>query len=280
MRSTPVWLALALAVATILCPLAASAQGRREARALDEVAATDRRIGVAGSLLPDEPGFADAELALARQWQARAHDALAAGRPGIALRATLEARTHADRAIANVRGLPDPDRVLLHLERTSELADWARERLANCADTRAQSLLGLGLDMQDRADLAAHEGRFLAALQLTNNARERIQGAMQLCNVTRSVQETAERSLRKTDEMLTNAKGVLEQPPPEEAGRDLRRAFSMQSDARAAFEAGQFEKSVRITQDARVPARRILRGGPPAGAGPPARRPVPPRTPR
>jgi len=274
MRISASWLGVALVLAT-LHPLHASAQGGWPGRAQDAVALTDQRLDVAETLVLDGPSSASSELSLARQFQARAHAALGAGRFGMAQRATMEARSHADRAIAASRDLPDPDRVIQHLERTSELADWAQERLAGCTQPRAQALLMIGHEIQERAEVAAHEGRFLAALQLTNNARERIQRAMSLCNVSESLEETAGRSLRKTDDLLARAKSVAERQPPDGTGPDLRHAFAMQSDARAAFEAREFERSVRMTQDARRTARRILRapfpgGGPPphGGAGP------------
>jgi hypothetical protein len=269
MRGSAFWLGVTLVVAVLLWPLLAGAQGRRPARAQDEVAQTDRRIELAESLVPRDLSPALGELALARETQARARAALGAGRFGLAQRTTLAARSHADRAIAAVRGLPDPERVLQHLERTSELADWARDRLAGCTEARAHVLLVIGQEMQERAGVAAREGRFLAALQLTNNARGRIQRALSLCNVTESLQETAERSLQKTDDLLARARTVVESHPPDEAGRDLQHALAVQSDAHAAFGARQYEFSVRLTLDARMTAHRILRAPAPGGGSVP-----------
>lgn len=280
------WVALIAAVAT-LAPLAESrAQG--SGRVEDALERTDRRIELAESLVPaGEASAAAAELALARQVQVRARSAFQAGQYGIAERVTLEARGHADRAIAIVRGLPDPDRVLAQVERTRELAERARERLADCAETRSRALLRVGLDMQSRAEGAVRESRHLAALQLTLSARERVLKAMRLCKVSESAEELARRAMQRTDERISRAREVLDGPAPPEARREFERAVGLQTEAQSEFRAGRHEAALRLTHAARLAAERVLRpgreprprrgpdgspprgpgGGPPRGAG-------------
>ena len=266
------WLPALLALATLLAPAGSRAQGAWEGRVQDALEVTDRRIELGDALVP-ESGAAQAvsELALAKQLQVRARSAFGAAQYGIAERTTLEARGHADRSIAIVRGLPDPDRVLVQVERTSELVERARERLADCAETRARSLLRVGQEMQARAEAAVRQSRHLAALQLTMSARERVFKAMRLCNVTESLGENAARALQRTDESISRAReAVDEERASADARRSLERAVALQFEAQSEFRAERFEAALRLTHTARLAAQRALRQGP--GPAPRGRR--------
>jgi hypothetical protein len=247
----------------LLAPSGAGAQGQWSGRVQDALELTDRRIELADALVPPgDVSQAASELTLARQVQVRARSAFDAGQYGIAERVTLEARSHADRAIAIIRGLPDPDRVLMQVERTAELAERARERLADCTDTRARALLRVGLEMQSRAEAAVRQSRHLAGLQLTMSARERIFKAMRLCNVTESLGELAARALQRTDDVIARAREALDEQGAPEARRALERAVSLQFEAQAEYRAERFETSLRLTHTARLAANRVLRPGP------------------
>jgi hypothetical protein len=260
------WIWAVLLAALFWAP-GARAQGTGFGRAQDAIDVTERRIELADALIPDTPSTpATNELALARQIQSRARSALAGGQYAIAERTTLEARAHADRAIAIVRGLPDPDRVLIQVERTSEIVDRARERLGDCGEDRARALLRVGQEMQQRAMVAVDESRYLAALQLTMSARERILKAMRLCNVTETLSETASRALRRTDDVISRAREAADHGGSEEAVRALGHASSIQDDARAEFDSGHYEASLRLTQSARLIALRIARRAPRPGS--------------
>src|SRR5262245_25243702 len=110
----------------------ANAQDGRE-RVQYELDRTDRRIEQAEELLAsvdNERARAELNFAISLQAQAKAVFAV----PAIAyldrtMRLTLEARGHADRAIAIVKGLPDPDRVRVQLERTREVIERARQTI-------------------------------------------------------------------------------------------------------------------------------------------------------
>src|SRR5439155_15736205 len=123
----------------------------------------------------------------------------------------------ADRAIAIINGLPDPDRVLSQLERTREMLERARGRIEECNQDRPRALLNAASDMQRRAEDAAHGGHYLAALQLTMGARERVLRALRQCNVANDDQDGAERGLRRTDEVIQRAQERLGGNPPEKA---------------------------------------------------------------
>jgi hypothetical protein len=221
---------------------------------------TDERIDRAENMerrspSPDSKPFLDD----ARLLQARAKQALAAHEPELAMRLTMRARGHAERSILTAQGLPDPDRVTAQLERTRDLLALASERLEGCPDARAQQQLQIATDMEQRAEDAARSERYLAALQLTLGARERTTRAMRQCNRGEDARDSAERALRRTDEILARAQGVVgggpEQPP-----RDaLARGLEAQAEARREFAGAHFERSLMLTQGARSLAYRAIR---------------------
>jgi hypothetical protein len=229
-----------------------------DARAAIEL--TDRRIEQAEMLVAssDLP-LAQDELRRAVEVQAHARVELAAGHPRVAIDLTLRARAHADRAIAAVRGLPDPERVQVQLERTRDMIERARERIEECDNDRARAMLRAALDIQGRAEVAAREGRFLAALQLTMSARERTLRALRLCNLGENQRENAERALQRTDDAIERAREAVQRRDQEQGRRALARAVDLQARAHADFRAGRFEASVRLTLDARAIALRLTR---------------------
>src|SRR5262245_32408250 len=101
-------------------------------RLQDAIDVTDRRIQQAQELLHNTPNqAAQAEVDQAVALQLMAKQAFSQARYAAAGRATFDARLHADRAVALLRGLPDPGRVRDQLDRTREILDRARDRLAN-----------------------------------------------------------------------------------------------------------------------------------------------------
>lgn len=275
MNSRHLWL-LALGVAALVgAPRDAVAQANLAGRVQESIEVTERRIELAESLVPQaDPSRATSEIALARQLQARARSAFASTQFGLAEKSTLEARNHADRAIAIVRGLPDPDRVQVQVERTAELAERARERLADCTDTRARALLRVALEMQGRAEAGVRESRHLAALQLTMSARERLFKAMRLCNVAENLGENAARALSRTDDVIARAGEVSEADETGPAREQLARAVSLQAEAKSEYRDEHFESALRLTHTARLIAKRVLQRmvSPGADSGPRERR--------
>ena len=250
---------LAFTVALLL-PAWAIAQDTGRDRLIAALEATDRRIEQAETLVSasDSP-VAEAELAAARNLQARAREALSANQYPFSMRLTLDARRRADRAIALVRGLPDPDRVETQLERTRELMQRARERIGDCDVDRAEGLIRNGVEMQSRAEEAVRSGRYLVALQLTMGARERAHRALRLCRIEENLQESAERALRRTDELIARAQEQVDAKGIELARDALARAIEIEARARQDFSGGLFESALRRTQSARAFAYRALR---------------------
>ena len=158
-----------------------------------------------------------------------------------------------------INGLPDPDRVMAQLERTRELLDRARERIEACHSDRARSVLRAGTEMQERAEASGRDGRYLAALQLTLNARERSRRALWLCNLGENLNESAERALARTDEQIVRARQAVRQNDVAGAHQALDRAVEVQADAWARFRAADFEASLRLTQSARIFGHRAIR---------------------
>jgi len=229
-------------------------------RVQGELDITDHRIEQAQTLLAGSNNErAQLEFNAAVGIQAQAKTAFAAAQLAMSVRLTLEARGHADRVIAIIRGLPDPDQVRAQLERTRDLLDRARERIEECDNTRARAMLRTAFDMQGRAEAAASELRFLAALQLTMSARERALRALRLCNMEENLRESAERALHRTDEILSRAQDIVAEHGTAQAREALARAIQLQDRANGEFRAEHFEASLRLTQAARVAAYRAIR---------------------
>lgn len=199
------------------------------------------------------------ELATAIRVQADARTAFAATRYLLALDLTRRARLHADRAIALVTGLLDPDRVLVQLERTRELLDRARGRIEECDLDRARAMLRAALEMQLRAEASVRDGRYLAALQLTMSARERALRALRLCNLEDNLHDATERALTRTDELISRARDLVSEQDSDQARQALNRAIELEAEAWAQFRAGNLEASLRFTQSARTFAHRAIR---------------------
>jgi hypothetical protein len=229
-------------------------------RLRDAIDVTDRRIQLAKDLLAAAPNaVAAAEVDQAVALQAIAKDAFSQGRFDAAGRATFDARIHADRAIAILRGLPDPGRVQDQLVRTRELLDRARDRLAHCELPAAREMLRTALDMQARAEQSYGETRYLAALQLTMSARERALRAQQLCNAGESFDETVANALQRTDDILARAHEIVDARGDERARGQLANADTLQGRAKTEAQAGHPRLALRFTRMAREQAERAIR---------------------
>lgn len=241
------------------CLVASTAVAQPD-RLAEELALTDRRIELAESVV-QASGDASArqELGMAIDLQQRARAAATANQPVIALRLTREARIHADRATAIVRGLPDPDRVVAQVERTRDLLDRARERIEVCDDARARNLIRVAAEMQTRAEAALREVRYVAALQLTLSAQGRLFRALRACRLEETAQEGASRALGRTQEVLDRARAAVDANASAAATQALARAESIQSEASAEFRAQRYEAAMRMTLAARAIAHRALR---------------------
>ena len=229
-------------------------------RVLEALERTDQRIETAAALVAGvDHAQAEAEVEAARGLQAQARSEFGAGHLRLAMDLTLRARARADRAISLVKGLPDPDRVLTQLERTREALDRARDRIQECDQDRARALLRVAEEMQVRAEAAARESRFLAALQLTLGARDRVMRALRMCRMEEDIESAATRAMQRTDEWITRARAAIQGAGDARAAELLARAEGLQTQAQAQFRGRNFEASLRLTTNAGSIARRAAR---------------------
>ena len=253
-------LLLALLLGVTVVP-AVGAQGAGRDRVAAELELTDQRIRTAEELVRglDDPPRASLQAAV--DLQSRARSAFEASQLMVAFRLTRDARSQADRVIAEVRGLPNPDRVTAQVERSRDLLDRLEEALGTCTDVRAGRIAAIAQRMQERAEEAVHQGRFLAALQLSAQVRDRAERALRLCNADESRGASAERVLQRTDELLARVKQELRDTAPAAALRDLDQAESIQSEAWREYRADRQAASIRLSLTARSQAHRARRLG-------------------
>ncbi len=256
----PRFIVLVLLVASLGVPGAAQAQRGGPGRIRSAIEVTQRRIEQAEAVVSGS-GDEQARLALdqARVLQARSRSAFGAGRYPMAARLTLEARRGAERALSSARGLPDPDEILVQLERTRDLLDRAAAPIRTCRDERARAMLQDASALQARAEAAGEGRRFLAAMQLTVSARERGLRALRLCNLDEDVRDAAERALRRTDEVLARARDRLQAVGPARGREALGRVVRVQDDAWRQYRDGRHQAALRLTLSARALARRAMR---------------------
>ena len=258
--ATP-WIAVATPLVLLLATLAAPvhAQVLTADRVQMAIDVTDRRIEQAQILVQSSDNDrARTELTLAESIQAQAKTAFTAGQLAFASRLTFEARGHADRAIGILRG-PNPDGVMAQLERTREMIERARERVEECNQDRSRVMIRAALDVQTRAETAAQDGRFLAALQLTMSARERTLRALRLCNLDDNLQDSSQRALQRTDELISRAQEIVADRASEPARQALGRANDLEARAWQEFRGGHYDSSLQLTQSARTFAHRAAR---------------------
>src|SRR5262249_47991980 len=120
-------------------------------------------------------------------------------------------------------------------------------------------LLRIGIEMQGRAEAAFGEGRFLAALQLTMSARERVLTALRTCNAQESQHDRAEQVLRRTADILLRAQEIVTEHPAERAREALSRAQQLEDRALDEFRLEHYEAGIRLSLAARTAAYRAIR---------------------
>jgi hypothetical protein len=257
---------LPVPILVVLSCLLARAPGLAHAQSLltpervqEALERTDQRIETAAAVVTgDDHPQAGTELEAARGLQAQARTEFSATHLQVAMDLTLRARARADRAVALVKGLPDPDRVLNQLERTRDVLDRVRGHIQDCNQDSARSLLSVADEMQLRAEAAARESRFLAALQLTLGARDRVMLVRRMCRMEEDVESVATHALQRTDEWIRRARAASQGGAPR-AAELLTRAEGLQTQAQAQFLNRNFEAALRLTTNAGALARRAAR---------------------
>jgi hypothetical protein len=160
---------------------------------------------------------------------------------------------------------PLEDRLKVQLDRTREMLGLAGDRIQGCDDERARAALRIALEMQDRAESAAREGRRLGALQLTRGARERGLAALRACRMDEKLPDATQRALRRTDQVLSHGRTGPGSGQPRVrrfgwgADRVPDQAGGLQEEAYREFRGGRYEASLRLTLAARRLALRAAR---------------------
>lgn len=247
-----------------LWSIAAAPEARAQALTPERVQialdATDRRIEQADAMAAaSSDPRAQAELSAAHDTQSRARTAFAASQLRMSFQLTFDARNHADRAIALVKGLPDPDRVLVQLERTRDILDRVRTRVEECTEPRAHGMVAVATTMQEHAESAQAAGRYLGAIELTMGARERAFRALRLCNLEDDMSASVEQALRRTDDVIAKAHDAVAAAPSDRARQALAEATDLEGKAQSEYRAGHYDPSLRLTQTARAMAHRAVR---------------------
>ncbi len=255
LRTLAFWVFLLAAV----LPGAALAQATLE-RAQTEIERTEPLVERARGVVAGA-GNAEAlaELERAVELQTGARAAVAQNHPRIAIDMTQRARAGAERAIAMVSGLPDPDRAQDQLKRTREMIDDAAPRVEQCNLDRARVSLRMAQEMQRRAEDSGRGGHYLAALQLTMGARERVQRSLRQCRLPNDTSDKAERALRRTDEAISRAQEIVGERGSQNARALLSRAIELQARAQQEFRDQHPEAGARLTLSARALAVRASR---------------------
>jgi hypothetical protein len=207
---------------------------------------------------------------LLRAAEQRAKEAEERGRRREMERACLLARVSQDLAekAASVgrEGLRDLPQVQNSLERTALfLAEVARELEGN-GSREARQMLATATRQQRQGERALDQGRPRMALKLTFLARETARRARRTAQGGEDPgRPWVEQELNLTDRLLEEAApaGEGEEPPPARVQR-LEQARRLQTQARRQLAGGELGLALRLTGQARILARRALRGADPS----------------
>jgi hypothetical protein len=250
---------LSLAALGLFCASSAFAQDNTAEFVQMHIERTDLRIEQAAMLAATiQNDRADLHVTAAMDLQGRAKDNFANTNYDFALRLTTEARGHAERAIAILRNLPDPERVKAQIERTQELLERAKERIEECNNDRGRAMLRAAFEMQKRAIDSGRNGQYLVALQLTVGARERALKALRLCNLEENLAEGAERQIERTENIVSRASEAVQDCASGEAKASLGNAQRLLEQARDAFRQENYRAALKLTRIARRAAYRAL----------------------
>jgi hypothetical protein len=246
---------------TTLLLLVAAAPTVRAQTGSDVLTALDRTgqvIARADQVIAAHPN----QLALdyldqARQFQARARSAYAAGLFADALRLTDAARGRAFAAIELVQQAGSSDFLQFAIERTDAFLDRIAPFLSDCPNQQATRLFTTALDLQRRAKDALQVGRPRVALSLTTEARGRATRALRLAEA--SCGESADRTQRaveRTDQLLEDSAWLAD--AGSKAARAYDGAMAAQQRARRQLDQGRYPDALDLTLQARDQLVRAL----------------------
>lgn len=245
----------------VLLLLVALAPGVRAQAGTDVLAVLDRTdqvIARADQLLAAHPNqLANDYLDQARQFQARARSAFAAGLYADALRLTDAARRRASAAIELAQQAGSSDFLQFTIGRTDAFLDRIAPFLSDCPNEQATRLFTTALDLQRRAKDALQLGRPRIALSLTTDSRGRATRALRVAEAScGESSDRAQRAVERTDQLLEDSAWLSD------AGANAARAYDaavqVQQRAHHQLDQSRYPDALDLTLQARDQLVRAL----------------------
>jgi hypothetical protein len=236
-------------------PIARAQTGSDVLAALDR---TDQVISRADQVIAANPN----QLALdyldqARQFQARARSAFAAGLLADAFRLTDTARRRAFAAIELAQQAGSSDFLQFAIERTDAFLDRIAPFLSDCPNEQATRLFTTALDLQRHAKDALQQGRPRIALSQTTDARGRATRALRLAEAScGDSPDRAQRAVERTDQLLEDSAWLSDQGS--KAARGYDGAMAAQQRAKHQLDQGRYPDALDLTLQARDQLVRAL----------------------
>jgi len=219
---------------------------------------TDQAIARAEALLIATPNQLALEyLDQAKQFQARARSAYAAGFGQDAFRLTNVARRRALAAVQLAQPAGSEAFLQFAMQRTEALLDRIGPFLGDCPNPQAEQLFNAAVDLERQARGALASGRPRVALAMTTDARGGATRALRVAEAScGEAADRAPRAVQRTDQLLEDAAWLRE------AGNKGARAYdgALQAQAHAKHELGQshFSQAISATLAARDQLVRAL----------------------
>jgi len=219
---------------------------------------TDQVIARADAVIAAHPN----QLALdyldqARQFQARARSAYAAGLLADALRLTDAARRRAFAALELAQQAGSSDFLQFAIERTDAFLDRIAPFLSDCPNEQASRLFTTALDLQRRAKDALQMGRPRVALSMTTDARGRATRALRLAEAScGESSDRAERAVERTDQLIEDSAWLSD--AGSKAARAYDAAVASQQRAHHQLDQRRYPEALDLTLSARDQLVRAL----------------------
>ena len=224
--------------------------GQTASRIEEELNATDKVIERATDLV-EESGNAQAEqyLEKANHLQGIAKENMSGNPEGrSALRFTLQARTHAEKAITIVRsGGENQDFVQRELERTQEILKQAQEYFDLAQLDRTLTIYEQAQTAQSKAEELFTQNQQKMALASTLRAREILETGLESARLSRQ----AEKELERTGMLIDRAKEMLREMNMNEFPAEFKNGVKYYEEAGELYDRGQFKNSYENTIKAR-----------------------------
>ena len=224
--------------------------GQTASRLEEEINLTDKVIERATQLV-EESGNAQASQYLdkAIHLQGLAKDnTMSSPEAKSALRLTMQARTHAEKAITIVRsGGENQDLVQRELERTQEILKRAQEYFDLAQLDRTLMIYEQALTAQNKAEELFTQNQQKMALASTLRAREILETGLESARLSRQ----AEKELERIAMLIDRAREMLREMNMEDPPAEFKNGVKYYEEALELYQKGQFKNSYENTVQAR-----------------------------